>query len=136
MEETVKERVGFVGKLREIFSRGEQYEEVIEEPETSATGSIASRPSYRYTITVRRTISTKEDMIAAAHGLKRGEGQILNLTETEATLRKTIVDFMCGVNFSEDGTWEEIGENIYMVVPALAYVEMAPHSARTAAARN
>ena len=87
MEETVKERVGFVGKLREIFSRGEQYEEVIEEPETSATGSIASRPSYRYTITVRRTISTKEDLIAAAHGLKRGEGQILNLTETEATLR-------------------------------------------------
>ena len=136
MEEAVKERVGFFRGVRDFFSRREEIEEVIEETDVAASGTTASRPSYRYTMTVRRTISTKEDMIAAAHGLKRGEGQILNLTDTEPLLRKTIVDFMSGVNFSEDGTWEEIGENIYMVVPALAYVEVAPQTARSASVRN
>jgi cell division inhibitor SepF len=136
MEGTVKERVGFFRGVRDFFSRGEQIEEVIEETDVAQAGSAASRPSYRYTITVRRTINSKEDMIAAAHGLKRGEGQVLNLTETEPLLRNKIVDFMSGVNFSEDGTWEEIGENIYMVVPALAYVEVAPQTPRSAAVRN
>jgi cell division inhibitor SepF len=68
--------------------------------------------------------------------LKRGEQQILNLAGTDPAIRQKIVDFMCGVNFAQEGTWEELGENIYMVVPASAYVEVAPATPRMNAIKN
>ena len=90
----------------------------------------------RYTVTVRRQIVAFEDAMAAAEGLKRGEQQILNLSSTEASVRQKIVDFMCGVNYAQEGTWEEVGENVYLIVPSFAYVEVAPATPRMAAARN
>ena len=58
------------------------------------------------------------------------------LAGTDPAIRQKIVDFMCGVNFAQEGTWEELGENIYMVVPASAYVEVAPATPRMAAIKN
>jgi cell division inhibitor SepF len=60
----------------------------------------------------------------------------LNLSSTEPGLRQKIVDFMSGVNYAQEGTWEEIGESIYLVVPANAYVEVAPATPRMNAVRN
>jgi len=74
--------------------------------------------------------------MAAANGLKRGEQQILHLSATDVALRQKIVDFMCGVNFSQEGTWEEVGENVYLIVPASAYVEVAPATPRMTALKN
>lgn len=74
--------------------------------------------------------------MSAANGLKCGEQQILNLASTETALRQKIVDFMCGVNYAQEGTWEEVGENIYLVVPANAYVEVAPATPRMQASKN
>ena len=74
--------------------------------------------------------------MAAANGLKCGEQQILNLSSTESALRQKIVDFMCGVNYAQEGTWEEIGDNIFLVVPGNAYVEVAPATPRMNAVKN
>jgi cell division inhibitor SepF len=95
-----------------------------------------TRPTHRYTVTVRRQITSFDDAMAAAVGLKRGEQQILNLTATDPTLRQKIVDFMCGVNFSQEGTWEEVGEHIYLVAPGHAYIEVAPPTPRVNAIKN
>ena len=137
MEETMlDERPGIFGKLLGRFTRTEVIE--IEEetmPEKSTrTGGL--RQEYRYTVTVRRQITSFDDAVAAAHGLKRGEQQIINLSATEPSLRQKIVDFMSGVNFAHEGTWEEIGESIYLVVPQNAYVEVAPGTPRSNAIRN
>jgi FtsZ-interacting cell division protein YlmF len=43
---------------------------------------------------------------------------------------------MSGVNFAEEGTWEELGENIFMIAPKTATVEVAPASPRMTAQRN
>jgi FtsZ-interacting cell division protein YlmF len=43
---------------------------------------------------------------------------------------------MCGVNFALEGSWEEIGDNIYLVVPATTFVEVAPPTARSNSYRN
>ncbi|HLK14931.1 MAG TPA: cell division protein SepF [Fimbriimonadaceae bacterium] len=86
--------------------------------------------AHRYLVTVRRGITTFDDAMEAAHGLKRGEQQILNLSTTDPTLRQKIVDFMSGVNFAQEGTWEEVGEHIYVVAPATAFVEVAPAMTR------
>ena len=37
---------------------------------------------------------------------------------------------------AQEGTWEEIGENVYMIVPSYAYVEVAPATPRMVAGRN
>ena len=74
--------------------------------------------------------------MAAANGLKRGEQQILNLSGTDAVTRQKIVDFMCGVNYAQEGTWEEVGDGVYLIVPSNAYVEVAPPTPRMNAMRN
>lgn len=138
MEEMVlQEKPGIFSRLAGMLTR--QNDEFADEFEGDATPehrAYTAKSLARYTITVRRQIVSFEDAMAAANGLKCGEQQILNLSSTEAALRQKIVDFMCGVNYAQEGTWEEIGENIFLVVPGNAYVEVAPATPRMNAARN
>ena len=138
MEEMVlQEKPGFFSRIAGMLTRRD--DEFDEEPEDTSTPehrAYTLKSAARYTITVRRQIVSFEDAMAAANGLKCGEQQILNLASTEVALRQKIVDFMCGVNYAQEGTWEEVGENIYLVVPANAYVEVAPATPRMNAARN
>ncbi len=135
MEETIiTEKPGFFTRLTGVFSRQDDFD--TEEEEAASNPALTVRGAYRYTVTVRRQIVSFDDAMAAASGLKRGEQQILNLAGTEPVLRQKVVDFMCGVNYAHEGTWEEIGDNIYLIVPASAYVEVAPATPRMNAARN
>lgn len=90
------------------------------------------RTAYRYNVTVRKGITTFDDAMEAAQGLKNGDQQILNLCSADPVLRQKIVDFICGVSFAIGGTWEEIGENIFVVAPPSGYVEVAPNAVRLA----
>ena len=137
MEETMlEEKPGIFGRLFGRFTHTEIIEVEEEAMPEKHTAPAGMRRDYRYTVTVRRQITSFDDAVAAAHGLKRGEQQIINLTATEPSLRQKIVDFMSGVNFAHEGTWEEIGESIYLVVPQNAYVEVAPATPRSSAMRN
>lgn len=128
---------GLFGKLAGIFTREDEDSEVEETREPKRMARAAEvRTVYKYHVSIRRQIVSFEDALSAAQGLKRGEQQILNLTQTEPSLREKIKDFMCGVNFSQEGTWEEIGDNIFLVVPANVFVEVAPASPRQMAGRN
>ena len=133
MEELVlQEKPGLFSRLGKMFTR-EDADIEEEQPTTEAGRALTLQRAHRYLITVRRGITTFDDAMEAAHGLKRGEQQILNLSTTEPLLRQKIVDFMSGVNFAQEGTWEEIGDNIYVVAPATAFVEVAPSSTRIGA---
>lgn len=138
MEEMeLQDKPGLFGKLAGIFTREDEEDEVEETREARRSARAAdNRNIYKYQVTIRRQIVSFEDALAAAQGLKRGEQQVLNLTLTEPSLREKIKDFMCGVNFAQEGTWEEVGENIYLVVPANVFVEVAPASPRQIATRN
>lgn len=129
-----QDRPGLFGKLAGIFTREEEDDEMGEA--RRMTRPSEPRTVYRYQVTIRRQIASFEDALAAAQGLKRGEQQVLNLTQTEPSLREKIKDFMCGVNFAQEGTWEEVGEHIYLVVPNNVFVEVAPASPRQMATRN
>ena len=136
-EMVIQDKPGFMSRIAGIFTRSEEIEEENEmTPEKAANGGLQVRANYRYTVTVRRQITSFDDAMAAANGLKRGDQQILNLTMTDAVTRQKIVDFMCGVNYAQEGTWEEIGDNVYLIVPANAYVEVAPPTPRMTAMRN
>lgn len=139
MEEMMlqEEKPGFFSRIAGIF-KGEEILEEEEEltPEKVANGATTIRPNYRYTVTVRRQITSFDDALAAANGLKRGEQQILNLSATDQATRQKIVDFMSGVNYAQEGSWEEIGEGCYLIVPSNAYVEVAPPTPRMAAVKN
>jgi cell division inhibitor SepF len=138
MEEMVlQEKPGLFSRLAGMLTRRD--DDLFDEPEMDSTPehrAYTLKSAARYTITVRRQIVSFEDAMASANGLKHGEQQILNLSSTEPVLRQKIVDFMCGVNFAQEGTWEEVGENIYLVVPANAYVEVAPATPRMNAIKN
>lgn len=105
-------------------------------------GSYSSGPvneigfSSTYTVTIRKGITTFDDALAAANGLKAGHQQVLNLTGADENVKRKIVDFIAGVNYAQDGTWEEIGKDIYMIVPKDGYVEVAPASPRMVSLRN
>lgn len=139
MEEMVlQEKPGLFSRLAGMLTRreDEEYEEESNVGSTPEHRAFTLKSAARYTVTVRRQIVSFEDAMSAANGLKCGEQQILNLASTETALRQKIVDFMCGVNYAQEGTWEEVGENIYLVVPANAYVEVAPATPRMQASKN
>ena len=135
MEELeLQDKPGLFTRLAGMFTRAEDDE--VTETEDGKSRSFELRTAYKYHVTIRRQIVSFDDALAAANGFKRGEQQILNLSATEPTLRQKIVDFMCGVNFAQEGSWEEVGENIYLVVPANVFVEVAPATPRASAMRN
>ncbi len=140
MEEQLElqDKPGLFGRIRDIFTTKDEEDEELVAPveDRRLSKTLETRAIYKAHVTVRRQIVSFEDALAAAQGLKRGEHQFLNLTMTEPTLREKIKDFMCGVNFSQEGTWEEVGEHMYLVVPAHVFVEVAPASPRQMANRN
>ena len=105
-------------------------EEMAEGHTTRDPKVLSIRSPYRYNVTVRRGITTFDDAVEAAQGLKNGEQQILNLCSADHSLRQKIVDFIGGVSFALGATWEEVGEHIYVVVPPSGYVEVAASAAR------
>ena len=129
MEELVlQDKPGLFSRLGKMFTREDGDIEDLEAGEPLK--ALTLQRAHRYLVTVRRGITSFDDAMEAAHGLKRGEQQILNLATTEPTLRQKIVDFMSGVNFAQEGTWEEVGEHIYVVAPASAFIEVAPALSR------
>jgi len=136
MEELeLQDKPGFFSKLTGMFMHPRDDEE--QEPyESPRTRTVQLRSAYKYNVTVRRQVMSFDDALAAANGLKNGEQQILNLAHTEPLLRQKVVDFMCGVNYALEGSWEEIGEHIYLVVPSTTYVEIAPPTTRSHSCRN
>ena len=132
MEELI-ERPGFFARLADRFTRSE---ETYEDSYEADSPRLRLHEANRYHITVRRQIVSFEDAVASADGLKRGEQQVLNLTVCPPDLREKIKDFLCGVNYAAEGSWEEIGENIFLLAPATAYVEVSNDSSRVHPARN
>lgn len=134
MEELeLQDRPGVFTRILGVFGRKDGQEEY-EVEENQPT--LRLHANVRYQITVRRQVTSFQDAVSAADGLKRGEQQILNLSMCDATLREKIKDFMCGVNYAEEGAWEELGEHVYLLAPPEAMVEVAPPTPRMAAARN
>ena len=104
MEETIA-KPGLFSRLAGLVNRNsEDYEE---DYETPVSTPLRVHSTHRYSITVRRQVVSFQDAVAAADGLKRGEQQVLNLTMATSELREKIKDFMCGVNYAAEGTWEE-----------------------------
>lgn len=135
MEETIA-KPGFFSRLAGLVNRNQDdYDEDIDAPVPMAT-PLRVHAAHRYSITVRRQVVSFQDAVAAADGLKRGEQQILNLTMATVELREKIKDFMCGVNYAAEGTWEELGDNIFLLAPASAFIEVAPASPRMQSERN
>lgn len=133
MEETIA-RPGLFSRLAGLVSRHDDYEDDLDAP--VPTTNLRVHSAHRYSVTVRRQVVSFQDAVAAADGLKRGEQQVLNLTMATPDMREKIKDFMCGVNYAAEGTWEELGENVYLLAPATAFVEVAPASPRMQSERN
>jgi cell division inhibitor SepF len=79
----------------------------------------------RYTVCVRREVVAFEDALSAAKSFKAGDQQILNLTTTEPTLRKTIEDFLAGVAFGLEGSFDAVAPHVYLLAPRAAKVDLA-----------
>jgi cell division inhibitor SepF len=133
MEELI-EKPRLFGRIATLFSRNRDESDDIYD-DMPAT-PLRIHATHRYHITVRRQIVSFQDAVACADGLKRGEQQVLNLTMANQELREKIKDFLCGVNYAAEGTWEELGEQVYLLAPASAFVEVAPASPRAVAGRN
>ncbi len=136
MEELQEQtRSGFFSRLLGRF-RDEDFESEEAEEATGKVPNLRLTPTPKYHITVRRQVVTFADAVSAADGFKRGEQQILNLCSCEAVAREKIKDFLLGVNYAQEGTWEELGEHVYLLAPSTAFVETAPPTPRMTAKQN
>jgi cell division inhibitor SepF len=137
MEEMIVEKPTIIGKIANLFARTEEVDDF--EPEVMENAVIHStpmRPNHRYTVTIRREMMNFEDAMAAANGLKHGEQQILNLTLLTPEVKEKVLNFLYGVNYVQEGTWEEVGTDVYLVAPKQALVEVAPATPRMNALKN
>ena len=99
---------------------------------TSSRMDVLRIHEKRYTVCVRREIRAFEDALSAAGSFKAGDQQILNLTETEASLRKTIEDFLAGVAFGMDGTFDAVAPHVYVLAPHQAKIDLVPATEKVA----
>jgi cell division inhibitor SepF len=136
MEEMVMDKPSVFGKIANLFTRTEEIDDF--EPEIMEQAVVHSpmRPSHRYTVTIRREMQHFDDAMAAANGLKHGEQQILNLSLLTPEVKEKVLNFLCGVYYVQEGTWEEIGPDVYLVAPKQALVEVAPATPRMNALKN
>jgi cell division inhibitor SepF len=136
MEDLI-ERPTFFTRLTSRFQRNEEAEYYDETPEyDSVPTPQRMRAVSGYRIAVRRQVETYDDAVEAADGLRRGEQQILNLSFCPPALREKIKDFMSGVNYAMDGEWVELGENVFLLAPRSAEVDVVPASDGMRARRN
>lgn len=135
----LEDRPGFFGRMKGWLAR-ERYEddgaEDVVEQARATYGQPRMIPANGYGVTVRRQVQSFQDAVAAADGLKRGEQQIINLASCTNELREKIKDFMAGVNYAHEGSWEEVGEHVFLLAPPNATVSVAPATPRMQAARN
>ncbi|MCE9557698.1 MAG: cell division protein SepF [Armatimonadetes bacterium] len=129
------ERPGFFTKVSTFFSRDRDIEGD-EETEFPTSPKLRVHQAPRYSITVRRQVTSFNDAVAAADGLKNGEQQIMNLSAADAHTREKIKDFMAGVNYAQEGHWEELGDNVYLLAPHFAAVDTVAASPKAQAQRN
>lgn len=133
MEETI-EKPGLFGKIANYFSREDEY---ADDPDgVPNSPNLKVHVATRYTVTIRRQIVSFQDAVAAADGLKLGEQQVLNLSMCNPELREKIKDFMSGVNYTAEGSFEELGDNVFLLAPAHALVEVAPATQRMVSRNN
>ncbi|MBA3725342.1 MAG: cell division protein SepF [Armatimonadetes bacterium] len=130
------EKQGFFARLfhRRNDDPFEEYES--EEVQESSNEYLRVHHTTQYMIRIRRQVLAFDEAVAAADGLKRGEQQILNIASADPTLRERIKDFLAGVNYAHEGTWEEVGEHVYLLAPGSALVESVPATPRMTAAHN
>lgn len=130
------EKPSLIGKITNLFARTEEVDDFEPDVMESAVVHTPMRPAHRYTITVRREMQNFEDAMAAANGLKHGEQQILNLSLLTPEVKEKVLNFLYGVNYVQEGTWEELGTDVFLVAPKQALVEVAPATPRMNALKN
>lgn len=144
MEEfEMTESPGFFSRLFGRWRESDAFEDDEIETEQHRPVGTATRSSSRmdvvrihetrYTVCVRREIRAFEDAMAAAQSFKAGDQQILNLTQTEALLRKTIEDFLSGVAFGLDGHFDSVAPHVYVLAPLTARIDLVPAADTVAA---
>src|SRR5688572_2037376 len=137
MEEfEMTESPGFFSRLFGKWRQTDVFEDDDFEEEVEKNVGTATRNSTRmdvvrihetrYTVCVRREVRAFEDALAAAKAFKAGDQQILNLTTTEPVLRKTIEDFLAGVAFGLEGSFDPVAPHVYLLAPRAARVDLAP----------
>lgn len=133
MEETI-EKPGLFTWLSSRLNRQEEEESTMEGHEEQRRGaSLRNNHQFTYHVTVRRSVVAFQDAVSAADGLRRGEAQILNISQAPSELREKIKDFVCGCQYMVDAHFEELGENVYLLAPAQTSVELSePVSPRAA----
>lgn len=121
---------GFFTRLLDGFKRHDEeefdYYDDEEMAPSPARPTIHAVKSYR--ISIRKSVTDFEDAVLAADGLKRGEQQLINLSSCRPELREKIKDFLAGVNYTAEGSWQDLGENVYLLAPAAAQVEVETHT--------
>jgi FtsZ-interacting cell division protein YlmF len=134
-EETLEARNGLIGRVVD-FIRGRHNDEESAIDGFTPRSMSHPRQDYLTRVMIRKEITRFEDAMAAANSLKQGELQVLNLSKCDPVFREKVINFMCGVNFALSGNWEEIGENIIMIVPGTTHLDVAPGSITSPAYSN
>jgi len=51
-------------------------------------------------------------------------------------LRDKTINFLCGVNYAQEGTWENVSPDVVLIAPKHALVELTPATPRMNSVSN
>ena len=134
--EEILDKPSVISRIANLFTRSEEVDEF--DAPVADTAFVQSQPrqTIRYTVTVRKDMYTFEDAMAVANGLRRGEQQIINLAALSGELRDKTINFLCGVNYAQEGTWENVSPDVVLIAPKHALVELTPATPRMNSVSN
>lgn len=122
----------FRSVLDQFFGRDEPETEETARPTQSTNTSTASARSQRAwsvhmtresRVAVRLNLQNRDDAKIAIDGLSSGEHQIINLEKAKAEMRERILDTLNGACYALGGNVHQIGDKVYMYVPANVSVD-------------
>lgn len=121
--EDYEEKEGFFAKLKNFFAGERDEDESYEEPEFEDLPSPKRRWSLRLHSRKDTPIYKKElsnfnnEVEEPAYRLRQGFVVIINLEKASDEAARRTIDFLSGVAFGIRGSYEKIGEKVFLFAP-------------------
>jgi len=110
---------GFIERIKGLFSMEDddyQYLEGNGDEEAPRRPTLIPISSRKTEILILQP-SSYQDALQAAEHLKRKRILVLNLEKTDYNLTGKIIEFLRGVNYSQEGHMENVTDNIFLFTP-------------------
>lgn len=121
MEEFPEEKDGFFARVKRLFAGEDIYYEEDENPSPilppKRKGFLRFISPRDVPVFKRELASFDHQVEETAHKLRQGFIVVVNLEKASEEIARRVVDFMSGVAFGIQGSYEKVGDKVFLFAP-------------------